>query len=116
MDYRQRRLSRKNIAVLRSIEPGSLGNQPRKAETRYSPLYDLVNTDLAIPGDLFALPVNGKQNNLRANDFAALARVWAWTRAESRERVGSLASKIRTASVFQGRTWVVLLGAGSFRT
>jgi serine/threonine-protein kinase HipA len=87
-------LHAKNIAVLRSIEPGSLGDQPRLVETRYSPLYDLVNTELVIPGDLFALPVNGKQNNLRANDFAVLARLWGGTKAESRDRVHNLASRI----------------------
>ncbi|MDO8501611.1 MAG: type II toxin-antitoxin system HipA family toxin [Gemmatimonadaceae bacterium] len=87
-------LHAKNIAVLRSIEPGTLGDPPRQAETRYSPLYDLVNTRLVIAGDLFALPLNGKQNNLRVNDFAVLARGWGWTKAQARERVEDLASKI----------------------
>ncbi len=36
-----------------------------------SPLYDLVSTAILIPGDLLALPVNGKQSNLRRKDFAA---------------------------------------------
>jgi hypothetical protein len=62
--------------------------------TRYSPLYDLVNTRLVIRGDLFALPVNGQQNNLRVNDFAALARLWGRTRQETRTRVEYLESKI----------------------
>jgi len=87
-------LHAKNIAVLRSVEPGALGDAPRQIETRYSPLYDLVNTTLAIPGDLFALTVNGKQNNLRATDFAVLARIWGWTKSQSKERVERLASRI----------------------
>lgn len=87
-------LHSKNIAVLRLIEPGTLGDPPRQVETRYSPLYDLVNTSLVLPGDLFALPVNGKQNNLRASDFAVLARKWGWTKSQSGDRVESIASGI----------------------
>ena len=87
-------LHAKNIGVLRSIEPGLLGNPPRLMRTSYSPLYDLVNTRLVIRGDLFALPVNGKQNNLRVNDFAVLTRLWGRTRQETRARVESLESRI----------------------
>ncbi len=87
-------LHAKNIAVLRSIEPGTLGGSPRVVETRYSPLYDLVNTRLVIAGDLFALPVNGKQNNLRVSDFASLARTLGWTRAQAKERIDALASGV----------------------
>ncbi|MDP9176457.1 MAG: type II toxin-antitoxin system HipA family toxin [Gemmatimonadota bacterium] len=87
-------LHAKNIGVLRSIEPGTLGEPPRQTEARYSPLYDLVNTRLVIAGDLFALPVNGKQNNLRASDFAVLARGWGWTKARAKERVEHLVSKV----------------------
>ena len=84
----------KNIAVLRSIEPGLLGSAPRLSGTRYSPLYDLVNTKIVIRGDLFALPVNGKQNNLRINDFATLTRLWGETKEETKVRLENLASKI----------------------
>ncbi|MEO7502820.1 MAG: type II toxin-antitoxin system HipA family toxin, partial [Gemmatimonadaceae bacterium] len=87
-------LHAKNIAVLRSIEPGNLGGPPRLVETRYSPLYDLVNTRLVIAGDLFALPINGKQNNLRVSDFASLARTLGWTRAQAKERIDALASGV----------------------
>lgn len=89
-------LHAKNIAVLRQIEPGTLGGPPRQVETLYSPLYDLVNTRLVIAGDLFALPVNGKQNHLRAGDFAILARGWGWTKAQAKSRVDGLA--IRTVA------------------
>lgn len=87
-------LHAKNIAILQSVEPGTLGNPPRLASTRYSPLYDLVNTKIVIAGDLFALPVNGRQNNLRVNDFAALSRLWGRTREETRTRIEALASRI----------------------
>jgi serine/threonine-protein kinase HipA len=87
-------LHAKNIAVLRSIEPGMLGNPPRLGTTRYSPLYDLVNTRLVIKGDLFALPVNGKQNNLRVNDFAALTRYWGRTKQETAARTEYLKSRV----------------------
>lgn len=71
-----------------------LGNPPRLMSIRYSPLYDLVNTRLVIRGDLFALSVDGKQNNLRVNDFAALTRLWGRTKEETRAQVENLASKI----------------------
>ena len=87
-------LHAKNIAVLRSIEPGTLGNPPRLAATRYSPLYDLVNTNILIPGDLFALPVNGKQNNLRVNDFSVLSRLWGRTKEQTKARIDDLVSKV----------------------
>jgi len=87
-------LHAKNIAVLRAIEPGRLGLPPRLISIRCPPLYDLVNTKLVIRGDLFALPVNGKQNNLRVNDFAALTRLWGRTKEETRAQVENLASKI----------------------
>jgi serine/threonine-protein kinase HipA len=85
----------KNIAVLRSIKPGALGSGPQIQGTRYSPLYDLVNTSLIIPGDLFALPINGKQNNLRRKDFSALAKLWGAGRDTASARIESLATSIR---------------------
>jgi serine/threonine-protein kinase HipA len=85
----------KNIAVLRSIKPGALGSGPQIQGTRYSPLYDLVNTSLIIPGDLFALPVNGKQKNLRRKDFSALAKLWGARRDTASARIESLATSIR---------------------
>lgn len=84
----------KNIAILRSIDPGTLGKSPRIMGAHYSPIYDLVNTTLVIRGDLFALSANGKRNNLRVNDFAAITRYWGRTREETRARVGSLSERI----------------------
>jgi len=66
-------LHAKNVSVLRDFRPGKLGAAPRPTGVRLSPAYDLVNTALVIRGDLFALPVNGRENNLRRRDFLALA-------------------------------------------
>ncbi len=87
-------LHAKNIAILKSIKPGRLGDAPEAQGVRYSPLYDLVNTTIVIPGDLFALPLNGKQNNLRRKDFAALGKLWGLSRDASDARIESLASRI----------------------
>lgn len=46
----------------------------RANEPRLSPIYDLLNTGLHIPGDDFALPVAGKQKNLKPNSWIELAR------------------------------------------
>ena len=70
------------------------GEPPRVQGTRYSPLYDLVNTKIVIPGDLFALPVNGKQNNLRRKDFASLSKVWNSTRDASAARIDSIVAGV----------------------
>ncbi|HET6340684.1 MAG TPA: HipA domain-containing protein [Gemmatimonadota bacterium] len=67
-------LHAKNISILRRFRPGSLGAPPEPVGIEYSPLYDLLNTAIVIRGDLFALPVNGRANNLRSRDFASLAR------------------------------------------
>jgi len=67
-------LHTKNMAVLHEIQPGHLGVPATRRGVRYAPLYDLLNTCLLIPDDLLALPVNGKQNNLRRKDFVVLGR------------------------------------------
>lgn len=41
--------------------------------TRLTPAYDLVSTQLVIPDDPLALPVNGKETKLRRNDWLELA-------------------------------------------
>lgn len=66
-------LHAKNVSVLRDFLPGQLGAPPQPSGVRLSPAYDLVNTAVVIRGDLFALPVNGRENNLRRRDFLALA-------------------------------------------
>lgn len=88
-------LHAKNIAVLHEIRPGRLGSEPVYAGARYSPLYDLLNTRVVLRGDLFALPLNGKQNNLRHRDFAVLARRWGRVRGQAEGRVARIVSGIR---------------------
>jgi serine/threonine-protein kinase HipA len=84
----------KNIAILRSVDPGTLGQYPRAMGARYSPVYDLVNTTLVIRDDMFALSANGKRNKLRVNDFAAITRYWGRTRLGTRDRVEALAARV----------------------
>jgi serine/threonine-protein kinase HipA len=87
-------LHAKNLSVLHQIQPGRFGSPPVRVGVRYSPLYDLVNTRLLVPGDLFALPLNGKENNLRLGDFQKLALRWGSSRAATRERVTDLAHRM----------------------
>jgi hypothetical protein len=61
------------VSILRDFRPGKLGSAPEPIGVRLSPAYDLVNTAVVIRGDLFALPVGGRENNLRRRDFLALA-------------------------------------------
>ncbi len=69
-------LHTKNIAVLKWLAPGRLGSAPTALQVEYSPLYDLLNTRLPLPGDQFALTLNGRRDRLRLNDFVALAARW----------------------------------------
>jgi serine/threonine-protein kinase HipA len=87
-------LHAKNLSVLHEIQPGRFGSPPSAVGVRYSPLYDLVNTRILVPGDLFALPVNGKENNLRLGDFQKLAARWGLSRNASGERVTDLADRV----------------------
>lgn len=61
----------------------------------YSPLYDLLNTTLAIPDDDFALPVNGKKNRLRVRDIAKLATWWRGTKSVAEEQIMAVAVGVR---------------------
>jgi serine/threonine-protein kinase HipA len=84
-------LHAKNISVLHLIRPGHLGSAPEYLSVRYSPLYDLLNTRVAIRDDSFALPLNGKQNNLRGKDFIVLARRLGWDRGYALNRLAHVA-------------------------
>jgi hypothetical protein len=63
-----------------------------------APFYDLVNTRIHLPNDEFALPVDGRQSNLRLRNFVALARRWdmpsAEVQRESRELAAAIASHL----------------------
>lgn len=87
-------LHAKNLSVLHEIQPDQFGRPPSLVGVRYSPLYDLVNTRVFLPGDLFALSLNGKQNNLRLRDFATLADRCGLSRAVVRERVMDVAGRM----------------------
>ncbi len=87
-------LHAKNLSVLHQIQPGRFGSPPSAVGVRYSPLYDLVNTRVLLPGDLFALPLNGKEANLRLGDFQKLAARWGLSREVVRERVADLADRM----------------------
>jgi serine/threonine-protein kinase HipA len=89
-------LHAKNFSVLRMIRPGQLGASPELASMRYSPLYDLVNTRILIPNDEFALPVNGKQNNVRLRDIAQVAERWKGDRKRADEIVMEIATGMRS--------------------
>ncbi len=88
-------LHAKNISVARMIRPGRLGAAPELGRVRYAPLYDLLNTTLVIPGDEFAIPVNGKKNNVRSRDIAQLATRWKGDVRRADEVVMDVAMAIR---------------------
>jgi serine/threonine-protein kinase HipA len=87
-------LHAKNLSVLWEIEADRFGRAPSVAGVRYSPLYDLVNTRVVLPGDHFALPLNGKNYNLRLNDFVRLGERCGLERNVTRERVSAIGERI----------------------
>jgi serine/threonine-protein kinase HipA len=88
-------LHAKNISLLRIIHGGKLGAPPKVAGLRYSPLYDLLNTAVAIGDQEFALPVNGRHNNIRSRDIAELATRWNGSRFMAEEQILAVAQGIR---------------------
>ena len=87
-------LHAKNVSIIRIIRPGWLGENPQLERVIYSPLYDLVNTMLAIPDDTSALPLFGKRSGFSAPDFAALARRWGASTDAATHIVRELASTV----------------------
>ena len=87
-------LHAKNLSILHEIQPDQFGRPPSVVGVRYSPLYDLINTRAFLSGDLFALSLNGKRNNLRLRDFASLADRCGLSRAVIRERVIDVADRM----------------------
>ena len=90
-------LHAKNVSVIRVIRPGWLGEQPRLERVIYSPLYDLVNTMIAIPDDTAALPLFGKRLGFTVQDFAALARRWGAPTQAATDVVQRLAVAVLSA-------------------
>lgn len=89
-------LHAKNISVLRLMHAGRPGESPTLRATAYAPAYDLVNTRLVIPGDLFALTVNGRKNNLRWRDFVSLSERWGGTASKVREIIEELVAAVQS--------------------
>ncbi len=89
-------LHAKNISAIRLIRSGELGAPPRVRAIEYAPLYDLLNTTVSIPDDDFAIPVNGKRNNIRPRDIASIAERWKGNKRVGEELVEQLASKVRS--------------------
>ena len=99
-------LHAKNFSVLRIIRPRTAGAKARLVRVEFAPAYDLVNTQLMLPNDSFALPVNGKTHNLVLRDFVRLAEVWAGEQGTVEEEIGHIVSGI------DGELEPVLLASG----
>lgn len=89
-------LHAKNISILRRFRAGLLGATPEAAGIEYSPIYDLLNTNVLIRGDLFALPVNGRTYDLRTRDFLSLGRRWGWQDERVTERIDRIVQVLHT--------------------
>ncbi|MEE8046506.1 MAG: HipA domain-containing protein [Dehalococcoidia bacterium] len=87
-------LHTKNISLIRWLKPGQLGSSPSALTCEYSPVYDLLNTRLPLPGDQFALTMNGRRDRLRVRDFEALASRWGAARDEVRDVAGTLVEAV----------------------
>ncbi len=88
-------LHAKNISVVRLIRSGALGGAPQLRASEYSPMYDLLNTRVAIRDDDFAIPINGKRNNIRPRDIASVTERWNGSKRVGEELIAQLASKVR---------------------
>ncbi len=88
-------LHAKNVSIIVRLLPGQLGGVPIPDMVAYSPLYDLVNTRIHLPGDRFAFPINGKNDKLKVKDFAAIAGRWGHEKSEVTELAQILAVSIR---------------------
>ena len=87
-------LHAKNVSVLWEIEADRFGRAPSAVSLRYSPLYDLVNTRVVLPGDHFAIPLNGKKYNLKLRDFSELGARCGLDRSRCKERVIELGERV----------------------
>ncbi len=88
-------LHAKNVSIIMWLRPGQLGGTPAPDTVAYSPLYDLVNTRVHLPGDRFAFPVNGKNDKLKIKDFAAIASRCGLERSTITDFAEALAGSMR---------------------
>jgi serine/threonine-protein kinase HipA len=86
----------KNLALLKSAEPGSR----RFATMRFAPLYDAVTTRVfpGLAGDRMALKLNGKDDRLTRQDFLTLARTIDLPAAQAEAAISELAVRLRDAA------------------
>ena len=77
-------LHAKNVSILRRFRTGRPGEAPVAEGVELAPFYDLVNTRIHLPGDEFAVPVDGRRSNLRLRNFERLAARWGMDRSEVR--------------------------------
>ncbi|MBI4533147.1 MAG: type II toxin-antitoxin system HipA family toxin [Candidatus Melainabacteria bacterium] len=88
-------LHAKNVSIIIWLAPGQLGATPAPYAVAYSPLYDLVNTRIHLPGDRSAFSINGKNDRLKVKDFAAVAARWGVAKAVVSDVAEELANGIR---------------------
>jgi serine/threonine-protein kinase HipA len=86
----------KNVALLKSAEPGSR----RFATVRFAPLYDAVTTRVfpGLAGDRMALKLNGKDDRLTRQDFLTLARTIDLPIARAEAAIAELAGGLHNAA------------------
>jgi serine/threonine-protein kinase HipA len=83
-------LHAKNVSVLRRFRPGRPGEAPAQGRVEHAPFYDLVNTRLHLPGDSFALPLDGRQSNIPLKSFVRLADRWGMSADAVREEASRM--------------------------
>ena len=88
-------LHAKNVSVLRRFRPGRLGEPPVLEHVECTPFYDLVNTRLHIPGDDFALPLDGRRNKIGLRHFQRLAARWDTPKDAVSREARAMAVQIR---------------------
>ena len=99
-------LHAKNVSVLRRFRPGRPGEAPVPGQVELAPFYDLVSTRLHLPGDSFALPLDGRQSNIRLKSFVRLAERWGMSadtvREEARRMVTEMTVELPTVLAESG--------------
>lgn len=90
-------LHAKNVSVLRRFRPGRPGEPPVLEHVELTPFYDLVNTRLHIPGDNFALPLEGRRTNLSLRHFQRLAGRWDTPKDTVRREAERMVERITDA-------------------
>lgn len=88
-------LHAKNVSILRRFRTGRPGEAPVAEGIELAPFYDLVNTRLHLPGDEFAVPVDGRRNNLRLRSLERLGARWGMDRADVRAQTEAIVDGAR---------------------